>query len=161
MPLFLSRFSSESLESEDPTTSGATGKKRKKGEAQAEPDVPVADGEEGATRVGPMSLVVEPTRELARQVYKESLSLAAGTSFRVCLLGEGQDDDGGGDDVRPNDCGEQLPCPLREPYGNGSLTPTQKKPADRPLDLHASEASLRSKVETGRPDKVSGPSFTS
>lgn len=44
----------------------------------------------GDKRKGPLGLVTEPTRELARQVYTEAGKLKTGTSWKVALLGEGE-----------------------------------------------------------------------
>ena len=43
-------------------------------------------------RAGPRIVVLEPTRELARQVYTEAGKLRAGTDWKVELLGEEEGD---------------------------------------------------------------------
>ena len=43
-------------------------------------------------RAGPRIVVLEPTRELARQVYTEAGKLRAGTDWKVALLGEEEGD---------------------------------------------------------------------
>lgn len=42
----------------------------------------------------PVAIVVEPTRELARQVFTEAAKIKAGTSWRIQLLGESQSEEG-------------------------------------------------------------------
>lgn len=42
----------------------------------------------------PVAIVVEPTRELARQVFTEAAKIKAGTPWRIQLLGESQSEEG-------------------------------------------------------------------
>lgn len=41
----------------------------------------------------PVAIVVEPTRELARQVYTEAAKAKSGTGWRIRLLGEAEADE--------------------------------------------------------------------
>jgi ATP-dependent RNA helicase DDX52/ROK1 len=51
----------------------------------------------------PLAVVVEPTRELARQVYTEASRIKPGTSWRVKLLGEADTEHGAVEDVEGED----------------------------------------------------------
>lgn len=53
----------------------------------------VVHGKSATKAKSPVAIVVEPTRELARQVYTEAAKIKTGTRWRIQLLGETRSDE--------------------------------------------------------------------
>lgn len=65
---------------------------------------------------GPMALVVEPTRELARQVYTEASKLHAEDEWKVAIFGEDDEDSTLDDDEVVNQADVLITTPLKMVY---------------------------------------------